>query len=62
MKAVEDLADEVLLVGGEDVADGFGADVPVVVDFEAEWVVVGEAEGGGLGFVEALVELLNEGL
>ena len=62
VETVEDLADEVLLVGGKDVADGFGADVPVVVDFEAEWVVVGEAEGGGLGFVKAFVELLNEGL
>ena len=51
-----------MLVGGKDVADGFGADVPVVVDFEAEWVVVGEAKGGGLGFVKAFVELLNEGL
>ena len=62
METVEDLADEVLLVGVEDVADGFGADVPIVVDFETERVVVGEAEGGGLGFVKAFVELLDESL
>lgn len=56
------MTDEVLLILVEDITDGFGADMPIVVDFETERVVVGEAEGGGLGFVKAFVELLYEGL
>jgi hypothetical protein len=60
MQAIKNLADKVLLIFVQEVADALGTNVPVVVHFESEWIIVSQAKSGGLRLIQAFVKLLDE--
>lgn len=60
VQLIEHLADEILLVGLEDLAETLRPDVPVVVHLETKRIIPRQADGGALGFIEAAVELMDE--